>query len=381
MNTAISTSEAYNSNEERLAFANLAKEIAAKKLAERREENDKYPFGELFTDAIKDAGVVGFYGINLPADHGGVGMNAGMVAVILEKLSEIDASLAGIVFTNAAALEILRAASESADVSEIYKSIKSLGATPLAFHSYEGPDEIDMPVANKTGTSIIFGKMNYVPLGGIAEYAVLPAKKQGENGFSYYLIDLRDAGVQKSKPIVSLGLHACPAVVLTMEKVPALLVGTAGEGQKYFLSMRDQMSVCAAAMALGNMRGSLNDALIYTADRYQGGRQIIDWGQVRMMLANMAIETKIAEACLAAACQEMDCNMCGWERTAQAAAIHIGEMANRSCTDGVQLFGGNGYMKDYPQEKRMRDTKQIQCLLGRSLLRKMDYIAEIIKEK
>jgi alkylation response protein AidB-like acyl-CoA dehydrogenase len=380
MNTALSTANAYDLNEERQAFSNLAKEIATKKLAEHREENDKYPFGELFNDAIKDAGVVGFYGINLPADNGGVGMNAGMVAVILEKLSETDASLAGIVFTNAAALEILKAASESADVSNIYQSIKNLGTAPIAFHSYEGPDEIDMPVANKTGTSIIFGKINYLPLGDISNYAVLPAKKQGEKGFSYYLIDLSDARVQKSKPIVSLGLHACPAVNIIMEKVPAQLIGEPGEGEKYFLSMRDQMSVCAAAMALGNMRGSFNDALQYTADRYQGGRQIIDWGQVRMMLANMAIETKIAESCLAMACQEMDCSVSGWEKTAQAAAIHIGEMANRSCTDGVQLFGGNGYMKDYPQEKRMRDTKQIQCLLGRSLLRKMDYIAGIIEE-
>jgi alkylation response protein AidB-like acyl-CoA dehydrogenase len=187
--------------------------------------------------------------------------------------------------------------------------------------------------------------------------------------------------VQKSKPIVSLGLHACPAVNIIMEQVSAKLIGISGEGEKYFLSMRDRMSVCAAAMALGNMRGSLSDALQYTADRYQGGRQIIDWGQVRMMLANMAIETKIAEACLTMACQEMDCNVSGWEKTAQAAAIHIGEMAIRSCADGVQLFGGNGYMKDYPQEKRMRDTRQIHCLLGRSLLRKMDYIAGIIDER
>ena len=366
---------------ERQAFTDLAKDISVKKLVENREEHDKYPFGELFADAIRDAGVVGFYGVNLPLDFGGVGMNTGMIAAILEQLSEADASLAGIVFTNAAALEILNAGAGSAKDASIFQSVKNLGSTPLAFPAYASPEEIQMPVMNKNGAGIFFGKINNLPLGDIADHAVIPARKEGENGFSYYLIDLSDKGVRKSKPIVSLGLHACPAVVLTMEKVPALLVGTAGEGQKYFLSMRDQMSVCAAAMALGNMRGSLNDALIYTADRYQGGRQIIDWGQVRMMLANMAIETKIAEACLAAACQEMDCNMCGWERTAQAAAIHIGEMANRSCTDGVQLFGGNGYMKDYPQEKRMRDTKQIQCLLGRSLLRKMDYIAEIIKEK
>ena len=99
-----------------------------------------------------------------------------------------------------------------------------------------------------------------------------------------------------------------------------------------------------------------------------------------MMLANMAVEVKIGESCMAAACREIDCEEQGWEMTAQAAAIHIGELANRVTADGVQLFGGNGYTKDYPQEKRMRDAKQAQSLLGSPLLRKKSMIDAVIKE-
>ena len=291
---------------ERQAFTDLAKDISVKKLVENREEHDKYPFGELFADAIRDAGVVGFYGVNLPLDFGGVGMNTGMIAAILEQLSEADASLAGIVFTNAAALEILNAGAGSAKDASIFQSVKNLGSTPLAFPAYASPEEIQMPVMNKNGAGIFFGKINNLPLGDIADHAVIPARKEGENGFSYYLIDLSDKGVRKSKPIVSLGLHGCPAVDITVENVPAQLIGVQGKGGSYFRSMQDSMSVCAAAICTGVMRGSFNDALQYTADRYQGGRQIIDWGQVRMMLANMAIEVKVAESCLAAACREMN---------------------------------------------------------------------------
>lgn len=364
---------------DRQAFADLAKEISLKKLVDNREEHDKYPFGGLFTEAIKDAGMVGFYGVNLPADFNGVGMNTGMVAVILEKISEVDASLAGIVFVNAAVIEIIRAASEDTVDAKIFNSIASLGTVPLAFPAYINPAEIEMPRVNPAHTAVS-GKLDYLVLGSIADYAVIPARLQNEKTFSYYLVDLKSDKITKSKPVVSLGLHACPAVDVTMHNVPVRLIGKAGDGDLYFKRMRESMSVCSSAISLGIMRGSFNDALKYTAERFQGGRMIIDWGQVRMMLANMSIEMKIAETCQNMAYIEIDSNVKGWEKTVEAAAIHIGELAVRATTDGVQLFGGNGYTKDYPQEKRMRDAKQAQCLLGMVLFRKIGYIGRIIEE-
>ena len=367
-----------NLDAERQAFADLAVDFAAKKLAEKREEHDKYPFGELYNEAIRDAGIVGFYGVNLPADFGGVEMNAGMVAVILEKLSAVDASMAAVLFTNAAAIQIIQESARDASPAKIYEGIGDLGTIPLAFPSYASPDELDLPVASPDGT--LSGGLPYLALGGIAKHAVIPARGD-DGGYSYYCVDLGNAGVSVTAPIVSLGMHACPAVDATLDRVPAPRIGRAGAGADYFRSMRDRMALCAAAISAGILRGSFNEALQYAADRYQGGRQIIDWPQVRMMLANMAVEMKIAATCLAAACREMDGCVRGWEDTALAAAMHTGEMAVRAATDGVQLLGGNGYMKDYGQEKRMRDAKQAQCLLGMALLRKIEYIDRIIRDR
>lgn len=360
---------------ERQAFADLAVDFAAKKLAEKREENDRYPFGELFHEAIRDAGIVGFYGVNLPSDYGGVEMNTGMVAIILEKLSAVDASMAAILFTNAAAIQIIQESARDASPAKLYESIADLGTIPLAFLSYTSPDEHDLPVIAQDGT--ISGSIPYLALGGMAKHAVIPARAGGE-GYSYYCIDLGNAGVSLTKPIVSLGMHACPAVDATLDRVPGTLIGRAGAGADYFRSTRDRMALCAAAISAGILKGSFEEAIVYAGDRFQGGRQIIDWGQVRMMLANMAIELKIARTLLTGACREMDESLHGWELTAGATAIHICEMAVRATTDGVQLLGGNGYMKDYGQEKRMRDAKQAQCLLGMALLRKMDHIGQII---
>jgi len=376
----VMTTQQLNDNlcDERQAFAELARDLALKKLSENMEEHDRYPFAELYTESITDAGTVGFYGINLSSQYGGVDMNTYMVAVILEQLAQYDAGLAGVVFTNAAALEIIRQASEDTDCTAVYAGIPSPGTAPLAFQSYGSPDEMEMPEADENGK--LRGTARFLVLGNFAGHAVIPAKARGAHDFSWYLVDLSDKSVVISDPILSLGLHTCPAADVTFNGTEGLLIGTRDRGNTSFNAMQKNMGLCAAALSLGIMKGSFQSALQYTADRYQGGRQIIDWPQVRMLLANMAIEVKIGEAVLARAGQELENGCAGWGDTSLAAAIHVGEMAARSATDGVQLFGGNGYTRDYPQEKRMRDARQAQCLLGMVPLKKIKYIAGIIDD-
>ena len=144
--------------------------------------------------------------------------------------------------------------------------------------------------------------------------------------------------------------------------------------------MQSHLSIGAAAINLGIMKGSFRDALQYTKDRFQGGRQIIDWPEVRMMLSNMAIEIEIGKSCLDHACAKQDAGDKSWEKTARATAIHVAEMSRHTTNEGVQLLGGCGYMKDYPQEKRMRDAHQSLNLLGMAMVRKMDLINGIIAE-
>ncbi|HNV47982.1 MAG TPA: acyl-CoA dehydrogenase family protein [Spirochaetota bacterium] len=363
---------------ERQAFADLARDFCSKRLIEGREERDRYPFGGLMEEAIGDAAAVGFYGINSPVDYGGVEMNATMLASILERISREDAGMAAIIFANAAALEVLRVAAEQTGCADVYGRIHSLGTAPIAFQSYAGPEECELPTVD--AHSLMSGGVGFLALAPIAEYAVIPARHGAGARYAYYLVALASEGVRVHDPIVSLGLRGCPAADVTFERVPATLIGT-GDGPGYFDSMRASLSIAAAAISLGILKGSLRDAMRYAADRYQGGRQIIDWGQVRMMLANMAVEERIAEACLDTAYRELDSGMPGWQLTALAAAIHVGELAVRATADGVQLFGGNGYTKDYPQEKRMRDARQAQCLLGMAPLRKMALVDRVIEER
>ena len=365
--------------EELQAMSDLAKNFASKELFSKTEANDHYPFGELFTGTIKNAGEVGFYGVNLPAEHGGIGMGDSALASILEKISMADASMAGIIFTNAAAIEIINQAALDTNCDAVYQMLCADNAFPVATPSFTGIGEMEMPVSDKKGK--ISGRINFLVLGGISKYAVIPAADSTQgNKISYYLLDLNEKGIEKSQPVYSLGLHACPGVDIFLEDVPATLIGKAGEGEKYFHAMQSHLSVGAAAMSLGILKGSFMEALQYTKDRFQGGRQIINWSEVRMLLANMAIEALVGQSALAAVCNDLENGTAGWEKAARAVAIHLSDMACRATVDGVQLLGGNGYMKDYGQEKRMRDAGQAHCLLGMVPVRKMDLIDMIIKE-
>src|SRR5208337_60982 len=135
--------------------------------------------------------------------------------------------------------------------------------------------------------------------------------------------------------------------------------------------------VATASISAGIMKGSLKEAMDYTKEREQGGRVIINWSEVRMILANMAVKSKAADMCVAETCQGIEAKIQDWGVYSVATALHVHELACELVNDGVQLLGGNGYMKDYGQEKRYRDARQVQALLGLAPLKKLALIKEL----
>ena len=96
-----------------------------------------------------------------------------------------------------------------------------------------------------------------------------------------------------------------------------------------------------------------------------------------MLLAGMAVKAEVAEMCVAQACLALEQEGKAWGSHCIAAGLHVHELACEAVTDGVQVLGGNGYMKDYGQEKRFRDARQVQALLGSSPMKKLDLIREL----
>ena len=363
------------------SFEDLAHSFAAKELAANREEHDRYPFGPFFDSVVTKAHEVGLLGATLPEECGGIGQDISALCIILDHISAADASLAGIIFTNALSQEIILAAGNKDLLADMMGKANDANAALIACPSFANPAEtgVTLEAVKINNTYMLNGGIEYVVLGGISGHALVPAKIKGQEGYSFFLMDLADKGVNRSEPIFSLGLHACPAVDLSLVGVEAKLIGQEGAGSKCFDQAADRMHSAVAAMQCGIMKGSFNEALDYSQQRCQGGKEIINWSGLRMILGQMAVQVKIAEMVVSEAAMAVENQEHQWNLYTRAAAVHLSELACKLTTDGIQCLGGNGYMKDYGQEKRFRDAKHVQAFLGLAPMRKLSMIKDMLK--
>ena len=360
-----------------------ALEFARKQLAPHRRENDAYPFGPFFSPILDHAFHLDFFHALPPEEVGGLGQGMGAFSVLLETLCREDASLAAILFVNACCQEMLLAARQTAALEGFVRESKTVDDLLIAFPAFNHPGEIKhlATARHENGSYRLFGSIQSVTLGGVAKHGLIPAKiahdaweaterrAKEPDGFSWFLVDLTGSNVKKSPPVLSLGLRSCPSVDVTFDGPNATRVGRRG----CFNTMSKKMNLAAASMSQGVMKGSFDEALNYGKNRMQGGKKIIDWTEFQMLLADMAIEIEVAGLALKSLRQEAKTQTPGWENRALATAASIQKKACDVTSSGIQALGGVGYMKDFGQEKRFRDARQLQALLGLAPLKRINY--------
>jgi alkylation response protein AidB-like acyl-CoA dehydrogenase len=359
-------------------FADLARSFAVKELAGKTGEHDRYPFGEFYSHVLNKAHEVGFLGAILPEPFGGIGGGIAALCEILLHICEADASPGGIIFTQAFSQKIILAAEAQDFAQSIFTGAVSAKDFLVAFPVYTNPARTGLlPQAQKVGSDYnLTGRLELLVLGNLARHAIIPARSGIGSSYSLFLVKLDDRNVEKSEPVFTLGLHACPAVDVTFTGVHARLIGKENEGSQYFEKVSPEMNAAAAAMNAGIIYGAYNEALAYSREREQGGRPIVNWSEIRMMLASMSVKTDVAAMCVRQSCLELEQKKSGYEPRVSAAALHIAELACDATTDGIQILGGYGYMKDYGQEKRYRDARMVQALLGTVPFRKLDIVRQ-----
>ncbi|MGM0454478.1 MAG: acyl-CoA dehydrogenase family protein, partial [Thermodesulfobacteriota bacterium] len=283
-------------------------EFARKALAPERQTNDAYPFGPFFYDVVKNAYDLDFFHVTLPEACNGIGQSIAALCVVLYNICRTDSSLGGIIFTNAAAQELMLAAGAQDRLAALTESAETVHEVLLAAPVFAHPADMDngLSVREADGGYRLSGQAAYVVAGNIARHAVVFANTADADGCGLFLVDLSHSGIAVSDPVHSLGLHACPAVDIAFHDAPAELMGDAGAGCRYFDRMCDRLSAAAAAMSAGIMKGAYDEAAAYAKGRYQGGRAIVDWSGLRMILSEMAISVKTAEALVSRACQAVD---------------------------------------------------------------------------
>lgn len=359
-------------------FRQVANEFARDRLTPPASTIDRFPFDsstkQTITALQEEMVALGLTAITLPEDLGGTGLPRSVLGEVLREFSQVDASQAAFTLTNALAQDLLVEGATDDLLAEVF----DVRTTPplLATTAYTDPTRSgSLPhLTAGADTFVLTGAIDDVVLGGFASWAVVPAHHEESGAVSYCLVDLRDPGVSVSEPVVSLGFHACPSVDVIFSGVPARLVGQPGGGAGLFRTVSAPHAVSTAAISAGLMRGSLDTATAYTRERKQGGRLLIGWSEVRALLAEMEMRTRTADLCLDALHRRVRAQRPGWEQDARAASVMVHEMAAVVVDHGVQLLGGNGYTKDYTQEKRYRDARQAQTLLGAPAVKKNDLV-------
>jgi acyl-CoA dehydrogenase len=240
-------------------------------------------------------------------------------------------------------------------------------------------------VARKEGSSYVLdGTKCFITNGGHAEqYTVFATvdRKAGRSGITCFVIDGRPPGLTVAKKENKMGQRASDTCMLHFDgvRVPeANRIGAEGEGFKIAMATLDASRPLTAIFAIGIARAALEHATVYAHERKQFGRAIAEFEAVQFMLADMATDVEAARLLTYKAAWLLD----EGERNtlvSSHAKRFAADMAMRVTTDAVQIFGGNGYMKDYPVEKLMRDAKLIQIYEGTSQIQRLVIAREILR--
>jgi alkylation response protein AidB-like acyl-CoA dehydrogenase len=345
-------------------FAELAKTFIKGEVSEIVKEDDHYPDVPFRDSLYMKAQEVGFLALLLSEEAGGVGETPKTLTEVLYVMSKTDASVAAVILCQAFAHSLLAKAEKESlaeDVGFIASTI------------YDDPFDLpDTVTALKEGKSFaLSGSLEGMALAPVASAYLLPAVLEGSTAL--FLVK-GNGGVSTSEPIVTLGLRACPMAGLTLQGAEGILVAEGEAAMDAYRRAVDDLRGVVVAIQAGIIAGCFEEAVPYAKERWQGFKQIIDHEQVRAELGRIA-------ACMLA-CEEMfRCASEGQEdKKASPAALQFlaGEMAVESTLLGVQILGGNGYMEDFGQEKRLRDAKQVQGIFGRKDLILQDLARELI---
>ncbi|MBF0239384.1 MAG: acyl-CoA/acyl-ACP dehydrogenase [SAR324 cluster bacterium] len=355
--------------------------FAQKELLPHLAENDRYPFVPFFYETFNKASQLEFFHLHLPEALNGWGGNITPLCVILKNMSQVDASMASILLTNAFAQEIILQSGQTEGLQLLLKKSKAPEEFIFAYPLFMNPDidSLQIEAEKKQQHYSLSGKAEYVVLGNVTKPCLLPAKIKGQNSYSFFWVDLSQSGVTCNEPVLSVGLHACPAVDILLDQVKGQLIGLVSEGAVYFNKALSKMLPAAAAISLGLMKSSFKEAFEYSLKRWQGGRKIINWSELQMILSEMSFKVKTAEMLLEQVCQTADYNDEKWVEAVHAAAIYILDTACEITSEGIQVLGGYGFMKDYFQEKRFRDAQHMQSVFGFSYLRKLNYLNKFFR--
>src|SRR5580700_12253542 len=348
------------------------------------DEKSEFPH-----EVVKKLGAMGLLGVIFPESLRGAGMGYVEYVLAIEELSRVDGSVGIIVAAHNSLCtnHIMLAGNDEQRKRWIPKlaSGQWLGAWGLT-EPGSGSDAggARTSAVRKGDEWVLNGNKTFITNGSYGDLAVVVAvtdKSQGTRGLSAFLVEKGTPGFRAGKKENKLGLRASDTSELIFEdcEIPAEnLLGAEGEGFIDAMRVLDGGRISIAALALGIGRGALDAALKYVKERRQFGKAIAEFQGIQWKLADMATELDAARLLTQRAAVLKDAGRKVTQESAMA-KLYASEVAVRICDEAVQLFGGYGFIKDYPVEKFYRDVKLCTIGEGTSEIQRMVIAREILK--
>jgi butyryl-CoA dehydrogenase len=341
------------------------------------------------TELIPKMAELGVFGIMIPQEYGGAGLDAVSAAIIVEELARVDAAVALIVASHNSLcaghiLDFGSAMQKQRYLPPLARGEK-LGAWALT-----EPGSGSDAAAVKTRATlegehwVLHGEKQFTTQGSIAGVYVIMAStepSQGKKGISAFITERGTAGLRVGKVENKLGVRASDTAAVQLEDVRVPKENLLGQLNGSFYDVLKVLQggrIGIGAMAVGISQGALEESIKYARIRRQFGKPIAEFEAIQWMLADMATEIDAARLLVHRAAQLKDGGM-PFMRAAAEAKLYAAETAMRATTKAIQIHGGYGYIKDYPVERYFRDAKICEIGEGTSEIQRMIIAKELLR--
>ena len=352
--------------------------------AEYYDQSDEWPW-EIFQKARE----VGLVNLNIPEEYGGMGATALEECVIAESMAYGCSGIqTALMLNQLATLPLLIAGSDEQKrrylhwIADDGKVAAYCMTEPDAGSDVAG---IKSTAIRRQDAYVLNGSKTWITDGPVASFYAVFAKTDpdaGHSGISCFLVERDWPGVSTSKPLAKMGQHAAQACQVFFENVEipeCNRIGDEGEGFRIAMKAFDKSRPGVATAAVGVARRALDEAVAYAGERTAFGQPISHFQGVGFILADMAIRVEAGRHLAYKAAWDVDRGVRNTMSAAMAKA-YCAEAAMKNATDAVQVFGGNGYSKEFPVEKLMRDAKIYQIYEGTTQIQQMIIMRELYRE-
>ncbi len=366
-------------SEDHLAVQDAVRAYVQDRIAPQAAQWDKthhFPAAEL-----KGLAALGCYGIAVPTDYDGAGLDYLALAVILEEIAAGDGATSTVVsVTNCPVNSILMAWASEVQKQQWLRPLARgdmLGAFCLTEpHAGSQADGLKTTATKVGGDYLINGVKQFITSGKNGDVAIVMAvtdKAAGKKGISAFIVPTNAPGYTVARLEDKMGQHASDTAQILFEncRIPAAnLLGEEGQGLKIALSGLEGGRIGIAAQSVGMARAAFEAALRYAKDRVAFGKPIFEHQAVHFRLGDMATQIEAARQLLHHAAALKDSGRPCLKEAAMA-KLHASEMAESVCSAAIQIHGGYGYVSDFPVERIYRDVRVCQIYEGTSDVQKI----------